>query len=131
MKEKRLNIGGAKKILLLEDELALAKLYYKKLAEAGHDVKLCTETKELLDEYEDFKADAAFLDNTIRGERTSGMDLIPILKRSNPKIKIAMLSNHSEFHMEKAAREAGAQDYILKINMSPTQLVTYVDKLFA
>lgn len=130
MKEKRAIRGGAKKILLLEDEMALAKLYCKKLSEAGHEVKLCTETQELLDSYEDFKADAAFLDYTIRGEVKSGMDLIPILKKSNPKIKIAMLSNHSEFNMEKAARNAGAQDYILKINMSPNQLVSYVDRLF-
>ncbi len=130
MKEKSLKTSLPKKIILLEDEAALAKLYYKKLSEAGHEVKLYTETQELLDAYESFEADAAILDNTLKGEVRSGMELIPLLKKSNPKIKIAMLSNHSEFQMEAAARKAGANDYLLKINMSPKQLVEYVDRLF-
>jgi len=121
----------AKKILFLEDEVALANLYYKKLSEAGHQVRLYRESRELLDSYKAFKADVAFLDNTLKGEVKSGMDLIPVLKKYNPTIKIAMLSNHSEFQMEAAARKAGADDYLLKINMSPRQLVDYVDKLFA
>lgn len=121
----------SKKILLLEDELTLANLYYKKLSEAGHEVMLCTEAQELLDSYKDFNPDAAILDNTLKGDVKSGMDLIPVLKKSNPEIKIAMLSNHSEFHMEAAARKAGANDYLLKINMSPKQLVDYVERLFA
>ena len=122
---------SAKKILLLEDELVLANLYYKKLSEAGHEVMLCLDTHELLEAYQAFNADAAILDNTLKGDVKSGMDLIPVLKKSNPKIKIAMLSNHSEFHMEAAARKAGANDYLLKINMSPRQLVDYVEKLLA
>lgn len=130
MKEKR-TASSPKKIILLEDELALAKLYYKKLSEAGHKVKLCTDAKELLDTYKIFNADAAFLDNTLHGEERSGMDLIPVLKKHNPKIKIAMLSNYSEFQMKSAAKKAGANDYLLKISTSPSQLVAYVNKLFA
>lgn len=129
--EGKRTTAQAKKILLLEDEVTLANLYYKKLSEAGHVVQLCNDAQELLSSYEDFKPDAAILDNTLKGDIRSGMDLIPVLKKSNPKIKIAMLSNHSEFHMEAAARKAGANDYLLKINMSPKQLVDYVDRLFA
>lgn len=120
-----------KKIILLEDEIALANLYYKKLSEAGHEVKLCTEIQELIDSCESFQADAAFLDNTLHGEERSGMDLIPLLKQTNPMIKIAMLSNYSEFQLKTAALKAGANAYLLKINTSPNQLVAYVDQLFS
>ncbi len=122
--------NGPKKIIFLEDEIILGKLYCKKLAEAGYDVKLCKDPEELLTTQNEFDADLAFLDHALKGESTSGMDMIPALRKKKPTIQIAMLSNYSEFQMKEAAKKAGANDYLLKINMSPAKLVQYVNKLF-
>lgn len=121
----------SKKILFLEDEEILGKLYCKKLEEAGYTVKLCKNADELIDHYESFNADVAFLDQGIKDHNVSGMDMIPVLKKGNGDIKIVMLSNYSEFQMKDQAKEAGAHDYLLKINMSPSKLVQYTHGIFA
>jgi len=117
------------KILLLEDEDALAQLYMRKLTQAGYEVRLFEKADQLLKEIGDYKADLAFLDHALHGENKSGLDVIPALKEVNPEMTIVMLSNYSEFQMEKQAKEAGASDYLLKINTPPSALVSYADKL--
>jgi len=118
-----------KKIILLEDEAVLANLYSKALSSAGYEVKHYADTVHLIKEAAQFNADAAFIDQNLSGE--SGVDVIPVLKQINPQIKIAILSNYSEFQMEEEAKKAGADDYLLKINTSPFHLVAYVNKLFS
>ena len=118
------------RILFLEDEDVLAKLYCKKLREAGYEVMLCKDAGELLANHEAFKADLAFLDHALHGDEQSGMDMIPILKKDNPNVKIVMLTNYSEFQVRDQAEKIGAKDYLLKINTSPAQLVDYVNRLF-
>ena len=120
-----------KRIILLEDEDALAILYQKKLLNEGYDVRLYKTTDELLESFKDFNPDLALLDHALHGEKKSGLDIIPILKKQNPSIIIVMLSNYSKFQMEKDARKAGAHDYLLKINTSPAFLVGYVKNLFS
>lgn len=119
------------KILLLEDEDVLANLYLKKLEDAGFDVRLYEETDKLLEELGSFNPDIAFLDHALHGENKSGLDVIPALRKQNPKMKIVMLSNYSEFQMEQVARKAGASDYLLKINTPPGILVKHAEKLSA
>ena len=119
------------KILLLEDENALAQLYLKKLVGAGFEVRLFEEADDLLASLGDYKPDLAFLDHALHGENKSGLDVIPALKEANPNMTIVMLSNYSEFQMEKEAKEAGAADYLLKINTPPSALVNYAEKLNA
>ena len=128
MKEGSKDIIGIK-ILLLEDEIVLADLYSKKLTEAGFQVRVHANVDGLLEQFEDFDPDVAFLDYSLRGDDKSGIDIIPILKKKKPAILIVMLSNYSEFQMEKRAKEAGAVDYLLKINTPPALLVEYTKKL--
>ncbi len=118
------------RVLFLEDEDVLATLYCKKLEEAGYLVKLCRDAEGLIDSHEAFEPDVAFLDHALHGKNQSGMEMIPILKKAKPDVKIVMLSNYSAFQMEQDARKAGAIDYLLKINISPNELVNYTNKLF-
>lgn len=117
------------KVLLLEDEEALAKLYIKKLEEAGYQTMLCKDTQCLIDCMESFRPNIAFLDHSIQGDDKSGMDVIPVLKEKNPGMKVVMLSNFSEFQIEKAAKEAGADEYLLKINTPPNVLIKVTKRL--
>jgi len=115
-----------KKILLLEDEKALADFYANRLKEAGHEVKVFTTTKNLLGLCNGFKPDIAFVDHSLAGSEVSGTDAIPTLRECNPNMKIIMLTNYSEFQMKDEAKKAGADDYLLKINTPPEILVSYV-----
>ena len=120
----------AKKVLVLEDEETLGNLYCNKLSEAGFDVTYCKTLAELLSVYESFRPDVAFLDYVLYGESQSGSNAIPLLKESNPDIKIIMLSNLDEFSMEKKEGEE-ALAYLRKIDTSPAALASYAKSLFA
>lgn len=118
----------SKKILLLEDEKALADFYANRLKEAGYQVEVFTSTKELLSRCETYKPDMAFVDHTLAGSEQSGTEAVPILRKCNPDMRIIMLTNYSEFQMKDEAEKAGADDYLLKINTPPDILVAYVER---
>lgn len=117
------------KIIFLEDEVTLARLYTDKLKKADFEVISYTDVNTLIKNLDTLEVDIAFLDYSLHGESMSGADVIPVIKEKHPNIKIIMLSNYSEFQMEKEAKEAGADDYLLKINTPPAALVAYAEKL--
>lgn len=120
-----------KKILILEDEEVLGRVYKKKLEEAGFEVvwvKTVEETETLIHSY---AADILLLDHGIRGYEKAGIDLIPLLRTVLPHSKIIMLSNYSDFQMQVKALEKGADDYLVKINTHPRELVRRIQALFS
>ena len=118
-----------KKIILLEDEEVLGKIYKKNMERAGYEVRWLKSTKETIAAAKKFKANLILLDHGIRGEDKSGLEIIADLKEAIPDAKIVMLSNYSHFQLEEEALEAGAIGYLVKINTPPSALVDYVDKL--
>lgn len=119
-----------KKILIMEDEIILAKLYQKKLEQADFDVLCCHTIKDTEKELSTFNPDIILLDQSMNGEEKSGMDLIPFARKTLPQSKIIMLSNYSDFHFKEEALAAGADDYLVKINHSPSQLSAYLHAKF-
>ena len=120
-----------KKIILLEDEEILGKIYKKNLEAANYEVEWLKTTKKTEKAAKHFKADLVLLDQGIRGEDKSGLDIIPTLKKLLPEAKIIMISNFSNFQMENEALKAGSNGYLVKINTPPNVLVKYIDKLFS
>jgi len=119
------------KILILEDEPVLANIYRKNLEAAGYTVRCAVsvdEASKLLNEY---VPDLALLDHGIRGQEKAGLDFVPELKSVFPNIKIVMLSNYNHSQIQEEAEKAGVDDYLIKLNTSPKDLVTYVKNLFS
>lgn len=117
------------KILLLEDEEVLAKMYRNKLEEAGFEVKWINRLKDIEQTLITLKPEIFLLDQSIGVEEKSGMDLIPDIKKILPQAKIIMLSNYSDFHLKNQALNTGADDYLVKIDTPPRVLVQYVQNL--
>jgi len=120
-----------KKLLILEDEEVLGKIYKKKLTEAGFNVAWAKSIQEAENSIKSNTFDLYFLDQGIAGEEKTGLDIIPIIKETNPKAHITMLSNYSNFQLEQKSIESGASDYLLKIDTPPKKLVEYANKLFS
>lgn len=118
--------AAIKKVLILEDEEALAKMYADRLKEAGYEVRIFNKTDGLFEGCIDFKPDIAFIDHTLVGSETTGTDSIPLVRKCNPDMKVIMLTNYSTFQMKAGATKAGADDYLLKINTPPDVLVNYL-----
>jgi len=117
-------------IILLEDEEILGKIYKKNLEGAGYSVIWLKTTGEVEQVIDTIHADVIILDQGIAGDDRSGLDIVPMVKAVNPKAKIIMLSNYSQFQMRQKAVEAGAMDYLVKIDTTPTKLIEYINNLF-
>jgi len=119
-----------KNIILLEDEEVLGKIYKKNLEKVGHRVTWVKTTEEIEGLIDNVPADIILLDQGIAGEDRSGLDIIPMVRAVNPKAKIVMLSNYSHFQLKQKAIDAGADDYLVKIDTTPVRLIEYIDSLF-
>lgn len=120
-----------KNILILEDEDVIGEIYEKKLKSAGYNALWVRTTSEAEKKANREKYDVFILDHGLVDDDRSGLELIPILTKTNPEAKIIMLTNFSDFQLEKKAKEAGASDYLLKIDTTPKVLIEYVKKLVA
>lgn len=117
-----------KKVLLLEDEEMLGKMYKKYLDDAGFKTEWTKTTEKIGEIAEKQQPDFILLDNTVQGEDVTGVDLIEPLKGICPKAKIYVVSNSDDPTMKTLAKKAGADDIILKIDMSPDELVKFLKK---
>lgn len=118
-----------KKVLLLEDEEVLGKLYVKEMKEAGYETLWLQSTENVVQEAARFSPDLMLLDNTIRGEDISGVDLIPALKEVLPKVPIIILSNYDHFQLEQEGEARKSVSHLLKIDTPPTILVKQMKDL--
>lgn len=120
-----------KKILILEDEPVLANIYKKNLEAAGYVVKCAENVDDASKLLSDYMPDLALLDHGMRGQDKAGLDFVPELKSLFPDVKIVMLSNYNHHQIQEEAEDAGVDDYLVKLNTSPKDLVTYVKNLFS
>lgn len=116
------------KILILEDEEVLLELYSKKISEKGHTVKAETSINDSIKTLKTFSPDLALIDYGIKGEQLSGLDLVKKIKKTSPHTKIVMLSNYSHNSLREACKDAGVDDFLIKLNTPPQVLTSYLEK---
>jgi len=103
-----------KKILLVEDDLALAKVYMQRLEMEGFNVEHVTNGEGALTAAVKSRPDLILLD--VMMPKVDGFDVLDIL-RNTPQtmnIRIIMLTALSQPKNEERARELGADDYLVK-----------------
>ncbi len=122
-------IKSIKRIILLEDEPHLGEFYKKHLIKIGYDVLWYKNSGDLIRDHENHTFHLALIDQSLENEGKTGIELIPMLKAYHPKMKIIMLSNYSQFELEKKAKSAGADDYLLKIDNPPKSIGIYIKKM--
>lgn len=119
------------KILILEDEEVLGRIYKKYLVAAGNEVQWVATVKEAEDLIPSFQPDLVLVDHGIKGEDKSGLELIQFVKANYPTIKLVMLSNYSHSQLKEEVLAAGADEFLIKLNTPPKVLVTRVQQLFS
>ncbi|MFH1375205.1 MAG: response regulator [Patescibacteria group bacterium] len=118
------------KILIIEDEPTLGKIYREQLARAGYGVKLATTVEDALVLGRTFAADLILLDHGLPESDKDGIDSIPDIRAVFPKAKIVLFSNYSMFELKEKALAAGAEDYWLKLDLKLDELADRIAKLF-
>lgn len=103
-----------KRILLVEDDEALASVYQARLEIEGFDVKQVNNGEDALSAARDFKPELILLDAMM--PKISGFDVLDILRNTSDtaNIKVIMLTALSQPKDKERAENLGVDDYLVK-----------------
>lgn len=103
-----------KKILLVEDDTALADVYQARLELEGLEVKQVNNGEDALSAALEFKPDLILLDAMM--PKISGFDVLDILRNTpdTAGIKVIMLTALSQPKDKERAENLGVDDYLVK-----------------
>jgi len=111
-----------KKILVVEDDLILAKAYKTKLTKLTYDVVIAGDGQEALDVLRQFEPDAILLDLVL--PKKDGFEVLAEIK-ANPvwkRIPVLVVSNLGQDENIKKAMRLGAVGYVTKTNVTMEEL---------
>lgn len=117
----------AKKILLVDDEEETRMVFETALKQGGYEVSVAGNGKEALDQLNGKQFDLVLLDQMMPD--MSGNDTLKAIRAVNKNVPVAMLTNFGHDEMIKEALNAGANEYILKYQVSPNDLNSKVKGL--
>lgn len=123
-----------KKILLVEDNHMHQFMYKFQFEQAGYNnITIAATSQEGLTKIKENKPDLVLLDLVFSGDH--GMDGLEVLQKikAEPTTKdtpIIILSNKRAKDVAEKTKKLGAQDYLLKSDYVPREIVAYVEKYF-
>lgn len=102
------------KVLLVEDDDALASVYQTRLQAEGFDVRRVPNGEDALAAALEYKPDLIVLD--VMMPKVSGFDVLDILRNTpeTAKVKVVMLTALSQDSDKERAKSLGADDYLVK-----------------
>lgn len=119
-----------KKILVVEDEIPLQKLYKTELERAGYEVHVVFDGKTALKKIKTTAIDLMILDIRIPGE--DGLAVLSTIK-SNPAmagLPVIIVSVFSDPQLIDSAKRMGAADFIVKVDFSMADLIKRISLIF-
>ena len=115
-----------KRILLVEDDDALADVYVTRLQAEGFDIRRVSNGEEALAAARAYQPDLAVVD--VMMPKVSGFDVLDILRNTpeTANLKIIMLTALNQEADKERAQSLGADDYLVK---SQVVISDVVDKI--
>ncbi len=116
-----------KKILVIEDDPLLSKMYEAKLTNGGYQVVKASDGEEglkmSLSEHPDF----ILLD--VMMPRLSGIDMLAMLRKDpwGAKVPVLVLTNLSEQQEGSKAAALGVKEYLVKANFTPSEILAKIN----
>ena len=112
----------AARLLLVDDDEALAEMYAMHLTASGFQVTTAHTGVEALRLATVVPPDLIYLDLGLPG--MPGLEVLEHLRTApgTAAVPIVILTNYSEPEMIKRGEELGAQDYLVKVDTSPAVL---------
>jgi two-component system, OmpR family, phosphate regulon response regulator PhoB len=110
------------RVLLVEDDAALAQMYRVKLERDGYTVEVAGDGEAALGVIAERPPDLVFLD--IRLPRMDGLAFLELL-RNRPETRnmpVVIVSNYSEEELVSRGLQLGALEYLIKSQTTPGQL---------
>jgi DNA-binding response OmpR family regulator len=120
-----------KTILLIEDEELLAKMYRDKFERTGFKVLLSRTAEEGVELAKKEKPDLVVLDIIL--PENDGLFFLRKIRQEKSSIKdvpVIAFSNYDNPDTRKEARQLKVNDYIIKANHDPEEIVSKINKYF-
>ncbi len=120
-----------KTILLIEDEELLAKMYRDKFERTGFKVLLSRTAEEGIELAKKEKPDLVVLDIIL--PENDGLFFLRKIRQEKSSIKdvpVIAFSNYDNPDTRKEARQLKVNDYIIKANHDPEEIVSKINKYF-
>lgn len=118
------------KVLLVEDDQILARLYQTKFQKEGFDIQLSFDGQDGFDKMKSFSPDLVILDLIM--PKVDGFTFLDkvrgdgeLSKRGTPVLVLSNLGQESDI---KKAMDMGAKDFFIKADVSLSQMVEKVRK---
>lgn len=102
----------AERILIVEDELSVAKAVSYALEQEGFEPHCTADGSRVLTRFKETKPDLVILDLTLPG--LNGWELLGALRKQSPRVLVIMLTARDEEPDQVVGLELGADDYITK-----------------
>ena len=117
------------RILIIEDDIPLYNLYAAELKFKGYDVSNVSDGLVAFNAVKTQKPDIVLLDIVLPGR--NGVDILQDIKSdaSTQDIKVIMLTNYGGDANINKSIELGADDYILKYNVVPSDISSKVSTI--
>lgn len=114
------------KILLIEDDTAIADIYKRQLEKAGFTVSVETDGTKGFASLQVNPPDLLLLDIMLPG--MTGLEILKNFKKENPGSKMVtlLLTNLGQDDVIKTGFDLGAAGYLIKANYTPAQVVNEV-----
>lgn len=123
--------SNGKKILCIEDEHFISELYARALTKAGYEVRIIIDGEEGLAEAKTDAYDIILLD--IMLPNVTGIEILKRLRDTsetpNLKAKVIITTNLEQDEEGRAAVENQADGYVVKAEMTPKQLVEFLNQI--
>ncbi len=121
----------SKKILIIEDEEIISNLLAKKLSQVGYEVKIAFNGKEGLEMLYKEKPDLVLIDIVM--PQKDGFETIAEMKNDEAfkDIPVIIISNSGQPVELDKAREMGVQDWLIKTDFDPQEVIQKVNKALA
>ena len=118
------------KILIIEDDIPLYNLYAAELRLKGYEVSNISDGLAAYNAVKTQKPDLVLLDIVLPGR--NGVDILQDIKSdvSTQDIGVIMLTNYGGDENIIKSVELGAEDYILKYNVVPSDVSSKVSAFF-
>lgn len=110
------------RVLLVEDDAALAQMYRVKLERDGYTVQVAGDGEEALSLLDRDLPDLVFLD--VRLPRMDGLTFLERVRASDrtKNLPVVIVSNYSEEELVSRGIQLGALEYLIKSQTTPGQL---------
>lgn len=100
------------KILVVEDDLGVAKLLANAIRSEGHEALVAVTAESALQQFERDRPDGIFLDIVL--QQVSGLEILEQIRRASPTLPVVVISGFATPELTAEAKRLGATDVVEK-----------------